>query len=536
MLNFPTWKIALIGLVCFLGVVFAAPNVIPRAALDSLPDGIPANQINLGLDLRGGSHILLELDTGAILDERLDTLQDDIRSVLRRSGVDYRGLGVTNDQVTFTVDDESQIDNTTALIRSDLDQTSFDGLTGASFRLLDLSVDGNRITVVFTDAAIENQISAALVQSIEIVRRRIDETGTREPTIQRQGDNRILVQLPGVDDPERVKNLLGQTAKLTFRMVDTQNNPSAARLSGRAPAGSILYPALDPQPGEPQDYLVQRRILVSGESLVDAQPTFDQGQPVVSFRFDNAGARRFANATSENVGRPFAIVLDEKIITAPVIREPILGGAGIISGSFTVEEAQDLALLLRAGALPAPLEVVEERTVGPGLGADSIAAGEAAAVLGLLLVLIFMVLSYGRFGLYADVALVVNLILIMGALSLLQATLTLPGIAGIVLTIGMAVDANVLVFERIREEVANGRGPVNAIDAGYKRAVSTIIDANLTTFIAAVLLFAFGSGPVKGFAVTLSIGLLTSMFTALMVTRLLVASWYKSKRPQTLPI
>ncbi|MCR9256075.1 MAG: protein translocase subunit SecD [Alphaproteobacteria bacterium] len=536
MLQFPTWKVVLIGLVCFLGAVFAAPNLVPRDVLERLPAGIPANQINLGLDLRGGSHILLEMDTQAILEDRLDTLQDDLRSQLRRAGVKYSGLGIVNNQVFVTIDDPGAVEQVVNDVRADLDSTQFDALSGSTIRLLDITVEGNRIAVAYTDEAFEAQIQAALVQSIEIVRRRIDETGTREPTIQRQGDNRILVQLPGVDDPERVKNLLGQTARLTFRMVDTQNSAVTAETTGRVPAGSVLYPALEPEPGEPRSYLVQRRIMVSGESLVDAQPTFDQGQPVVSFRFDNSGARRFATATSENVGRPFAIVLDDHVITAPVIREPILGGSGIISGRFTVEGAQDLALLLRAGALPAPLEVVEERTVGPGLGADSIAAGEAAAVLGLALVLIFMVIGYGRFGIYADIALAVNLILIVGALSLLQATLTLPGIAGIVLTIGMAVDANVLVFERIREEIANGRGPVSAIDSGYKRAVSTIIDANLTTFIAAVLLYALGSGPVKGFAVTLSIGLLTSMFTALMVTRYLVASWYKAKRPQTLPI
>jgi len=536
MLQFPTWKVVLIGLVCFLGALFAAPNLVPRDVLDRLPAGLPANQINLGLDLRGGSHILLEMDTEAILQDRLDTLQDDVRSLLRRGGVDYAGLGIVGDRVRVTINDPASVAGVVDSIDSELNDTRFDPLTGGSIRQLDIAEDGNRLTIGYTEEAFDAQIQAALVQSIEIVRRRIDETGTREPTIQRQGDNRILVQLPGVDDPERVKNLLGQTARLTFRMVDTQNSAVTARETGRVPPGSILYPALDPDPGEPTEYLVERRIMVSGESLVDAQPTFDQGQPVVSFRFDNAGARRFANATSENVGRPFAIILDDQVITAPVIREPILGGAGIISGRFTVETAQDLALLLRAGALPAPLEVVEERTVGPGLGADSIAAGEAAAVLGLVLVLIFMVVGYGRFGVYADIALVVNLTLIVGALSLLQATLTLPGIAGIVLTIGMGVDANVLVFERIREEIANGRGPVSAIDAGYRRAVSTIIDANLTTFIAAVLLYALGSGPVKGFAVTLSIGLLTSMFTALMVTRYFVARWYRTKRPGTIPI
>ncbi len=393
--------------------------------------------------------------------------------------------------------------------------------------------DDGSVRLTFTEAAVRDLQNNVLEQTREILGRRIDETGVREPTIQRQGERRILIQLPGVDDPERIKEILGKTAKMTFRFVDENAFPS-----GPIPRGSEVLPSdeVDASGNTVGQYVVRKRVMVSGENLVDAQPTFQDNQPVVSFRFDSIGARRFARATQENVGKLFAIVLDGRVISAPVIREPILGGSGIISGRFTTQEVQDLALLLRAGALPAPLSILEERTVGPGLGADSIRAGEIASVLGLILVVVFMALSYGLFGVIADVALIANLVIIVAALSGLQATLTLPGIAGIVLTIGMAVDANVLIFERIREEMRIGRGPVMAIDVGYRRAITTILDSNLTTLIAAVLLFYFGSGPVKGFAVTLSLGIMTSMFTAIMVTRLLLVTWLRRMRPQTLPI
>jgi len=380
----------------------------------------------------------------------------------------------------------------------------------------------------------QQRLNNAMQQSIEIVRRRIDETGVREPTIQRQGERRIVVQLPGINNPERMKDILGKTARLTFRLVDVGVSPQSRDI----PPGSEVLPADETGPnGEPvRRYVVRKRVMVSGENLTDASATFQQGQPVVAFSFDTVGARRFGQVTQENVNRPFAIVLDGKVISAPRIQEPILGGNGVITGNFTVQEAQDLALLLRAGALPAPLKILEERTVGPGLGHDSVRAGEFASVLALVAVVVFMGAAYGLFGVLADIALIANLILIMAALSALQATLTLPGIAGIVLTLGMAVDANVLIFERIREEAGNRRGPVSAVDAGYRRALTTIFDANITTLIAAVLLFYFGSGPVKGFAVTLAIGLVTSMFTAIMVTRLMVAGWIRRRRPQALPI
>jgi len=526
MVNFPTWKKILVAVICFLGLSFAAPNFVDEELTADLPDWIPHQQVNLGLDLRGGSHLLLEVEVQAVIDEYLETLIDSARADLRAERIRYRALGKQTDSIGVTIPKPEERDKAYNLLR-EIDSQA------------ETSIDGDRITITMTTPQMIDRRTSAVQQSIEIIRRRIDETGVREPTIQRQGDDRVIVQLPGVDDPERVKRLIGKTAKLTFQMVDLQNSVEEA-MAGRVPPGSLLLPMVEGAsgPGGGSFILVKKRVAVSGENLVDAQPGFDgrDSQPVVSFRFDTVGARKFGKVTTENVKRPFAIVLDGRVISAPVIQEPILGGSGQISGSFSVQDTQDMALLLRAGALPAPLTILEERTVGPGLGADSIAAGEIACVVGLVLVVLFMAIAYGRFGLYADIALAMNMFLILGALSLLQATLTLPGIAGIVLTIGMAVDANVLIFERIREEARAGRTPISAIDAGYGRALSTIIDANLTTLIAAILLYSFGSGPVKGFAVTLAIGIVTSMFTAIMLTRLFVVSWLRSKRPTELPI
>jgi preprotein translocase subunit SecD len=445
-------------------------------------------------------------------------MEDAIRLALRKADIGYVGLGVNAGKVVFSVRDPADTNRVRDIVRE---------LEGG----LEIAEADGQFTIGFTEQEIEERKRAVVDQSIEIVRRRIDETGTKEPTIQRQGEDRILLQLPGVDDPERIKDLLGQTAVLTFHLVDNTALPG-----GRTPPGSEVLEGEPGPDGTPQEYVVQKRVVVSGENLVDAQPSFQDGQPVVSFRFDTVGGKRFGDATSKNVGRYLAIVLDEKVISAPVIRTAILGGSGIISGSFTVQETQDLALLLRAGALPAPLHILEERTVGPGLGADSIAAGKIASIIGLVLVVIFMVAAYGRFGVMANIALVFNLALLVAVLSVLQATLTLPGIAGVVLTIGMAVDANVLIFERIREEIAAGRTPISAVDAGYRRALTTIVDSNLTTLIAAVILYAAGTGPVRGFAVTLSIGIVTSMFTAIMVTRLMVVTWLRRTRPVALAI
>src|SRR5690625_1380226 len=513
--------IAIIGII-LAGILFAAPNLLSRDFLDRLPSWLPTDQVNLGLDLRGGSHLLLEVDVEGVFQEQLSGFVDSVRVELRRARIGYTGLGLEGHSVVFQLRDQEDIERAREVLR--------DYIGDARLR----STDDGQASITLTDEAMAERRIGVVQQSIEIVRRRIDETGTREPTIQRQGEDRILIQLPGVDDPERVKDLLGQTARKSFHLVDDDVVPGVDPV----PPGSSLLPARDQGPGgQPLEYVIRNRVMVSGDNLVDAQATFQEGQPVVSFRFDSIGAQRFGDATRNNVGRLFAIVLDDEIISAPVIREPILGGRGVISGSFTTQEAQDLALLLRAGALPAELLVLEERSVGPGLGADSIAAGEFASVLGMVLVVVFMIAVYGLFGTMASAALVINLILLLAAPTALQATLTLPGIAGIVLTIGMAVDANVLVFERIREEVRNGRGPVSAIDYGYREAMSAIIDANLTTLIAALILYQFGTGPIRGFAVTLSIGLVTSMFTAIMVTRLFMVSWLRAGRPKkALPI
>jgi preprotein translocase subunit SecD len=407
------------------------------------------------------------------------------------------------------------------------------GILGSSGqRSVDITENAGLITLTPSDAALAERVRQAVDQSIQIIERRVNELGLVEPTIQREGAFRILVQVPGLQDPSRLKEILGKTAKLDFRMVDQSMTPEQATAT-HAPADSEI---LDGEGGA--KYVIEKRPLVSGGDLIDAQPGFDQrsSEPVVNFRFNSAGARKFAEATQQNVGRPFAIVLDNKVISAPVIREPILGGSGQISGNFTVQSANDLAILLRAGALPAPLAVIEERTVGPGLGQDSINAGEHAAYVGAALVVVFMLVTYGLFGLFANIAVAINVAMIFGVLSMLNATLTLPGIAGIVLTVGIAVDSNVLIYERIREEVRAGRSAINAIDAGFSRALATILDSNITTFIAAAVLFYIGTGPVRGFAVTLGIGILTSLFTAFTLTRLIVAYWVRLYRPRTVPI
>ena len=509
--------------ICALGVLFAAPNFLSAKQAESLPSWLPHKQLSLGLDLQGGSHLLLEVKVDSVLKDSLEALVDTMRTALRKARIRYGELGIDGLGANVTIKDIASIEQARQLLKSLDSELNVDLL------------DSGQIRLEMTEKSIRDRRTAAIEQSIEIVRRRIDETGVREPTIQRQGEDRILVQLPGIDDPERVKRLLGKTAKLSFHLVDERQAPSVA---GRVPPGSILVPSVDEvgSDGRPRMYMLKKRVMISGDTLADSQATFQDNQPVVSFRFDTVGGKRFGKATTENVGKLFAIVLDSKVISAPVIREPILGGSGVISGRFSVQGAQDLSLLLRAGALPAPLTILEERSVGPGLGADSIAAGKIASMVGMALVIAFMIIAYGRFGLMADIALIANIILIGAALSLLQATLTLPGIAGIVLTIGMAVDANVLVFERIREEIRAGRTPISSIDAGYSRAITTIIDANVTTLIAAILLYQFGSGPIRGFAVTLAIGIITSLFTAIMLTRLMVATWLKKSRPDTLPI
>jgi len=527
MLKIETWKLAVVGILCALGFAFAAPNMLDSETAQGLPDFLPKSQINLGLDLRGGSHLLLEVEVGVVVKERLEALVDTIRTELRKERIRYGGLGARPTGVNVTIKDVGEAQKAYDIIRK-LD-TGFEASLG----------DGGRITMDLTEQSLKARRVAAVEQSIEIVRRRIDPKGIKEPTIARQGDDRILLQVPGEEDPESLKKLLGQTAKLTFHLLDDKGSLADA-MAGRVPPGSMLSPSVDEVGalGQPRMYLLKKRVAVSGDTLVSASLGFDQNnRPAVNFRLDGVGGKKFADITRQNLGKPFAIVLDGKVISAPTIQGVIPGGSGqITSGNFTTESAKELSLLLSAGALPAPLTVLEERSVGPGLGADSVAAGKIASIIGLVLVICFMVVYYGRFGIFADVALLMNMVLIIALLSFFGATLTLPGIAGIVLTIGMAVDANVLVFERIREELETGRGVLSAVDAGYKRAFGTIMDANITTLIAAVLLFAFGSGPVQGFAVTLAIGIVSSMFTAIWVTRILIVAWLRRTRPTTLKI
>ena len=527
MLKIETWKKALVAFLCALGLAFAAPNLLDEQTAADLPDFLPKNQINLGLDLQGGSHLLLEVEVGVVVRERLEALVDTIRTELRKERIRYTGLGASATGVAVTIKDPALAERAYDLIRAM--ESGFDS------ELLD---DG-QVTMTMTEQTLKEVRIQAVEQSVEIVRRRVDPQGVKEPTITRQGEERILLQVPGEDDPEKLKSIIGQTAKLTFHLLDHQGSLADA-MAGRVPPGSMLLPSIDEfeANGRPRMYLLKKRVSVSGDTLVSASLGFDErNRPAVNFRLDAVGGKKFADITRENLGLPFAIVLDGKVISAPTIQGIIPGGSGqITSGTFTTESAKELALLLSAGALPAPLTVLEERSVGPGLGQDSVDAGRVASMLGLALVIGFMVVYYGRFGVYADVALIMNMVLIVAMLSAFGATLTLPGIAGIVLTIGMAVDANVLVFERIREELRTDRGVFSAVDAGYKRALSTIIDANITTLIAATLLFAFGSGPVQGFAVTLAIGIVSSMFTAIWVTRILVATWLHRTKPKTLEI
>ncbi len=533
MLRQPRWKIWLVILTCLAGFLALIPTLIPRDTLQAMPGWVPKRQIVLGLDLQGGAQLLLEVDVDSLFRERLETLVNETRAALRGADIGYRDLGIRGESVTLTLTDPAKQAAAVEALRKLNTPLPVSGMGMGGGNELDVTTgDNGRITLQLTSQAIEMRRSAALAQSLEVVRRRIDELGTREASVQRQGADRILVQVPGERNPENIKRLLGRTARLTFQMVDMEATPDDVR-QGRVP-GSMVVPS-DDRDG-PTEYVVKRRIDISGEDLVDSQPSFQEGMPVVSFRFDTSGARKFARVTTENVNRLFAIILDGKVISAPRIREPITQGSGVISGNFTVESANELAVLLRAGALPAPMAVVEERSVGPDLGADSIRAGTLASIIAAVLVMVFMVLYYGVFGVIANIALVVNLVLVLGIMSLLGATLTLPGIAGIVLTIGQAVDSNVLIYERVREEARSGRTPLSALDTGFDEAIRTIVDANLTSLIAALALFEFGSGPVKGFAVTLGIGIVTTMFTAVTFTRLLVAYWYIRTRPAEIPL
>lgn len=522
MLNFSKWKILSILAICLCAIIVVIPTLFPKTQNLSI---MHDKTVSLGLDLRGGSYLLLEVDFDSYFSEQINTLRSDIRAVFRGKTIEGKrigysgGINVVNKNVLLTLTDVSIADGVVELIKDISNDLTIQNANG-------------RIKIGYSDEYIKQAKRNVLEQSIEIVRRRVDETGTREPDIQMQGENRILLQVPGLDNPENLKRLLGKTAKMTFHLLDDNRPYPDNSLSPVAPSSKRLQE----DKGE-NSYVIRKKVMIEGDLLVDARPGFNQsGQPVVNIRFNNQGAKKFGDITKANVGKPFAIVLDRKILTAPVIRGAILGGTAEISGGFSTQEANDLAILLRAGSLPAPLDIVEERTVGPSLGADSIEAGKKAVILAIILVILFMLLSYGRFGIYSDIALIMNMVLVIAVISLFGATLTLPGIAGIVLTMGMAVDANVLIFERIKEESRNGKTPYAAVDNGFSSAFRTILDSNITTLIAAALLYSFGSGPVKGFAVTLSVGILCSMFSAILLTRLMVVSWLKKNKPKQLPL
>ncbi|MEH6759391.1 MAG: protein translocase subunit SecD [Parasphingorhabdus sp.] len=534
MLDFPRWKVISISLLLAFGVLMSLPSLLFGESHKYWPGFLPDETINMGLDLSGGSHILLEADPADVAETRLQTMEESVRAEMRRAKprINIGDISRKNGVLSFMVRDSTQVDAARDAL---LPLTTGAGLTGQ--RDWDIEVrDDTRFVVTPTAAGLENAVENAMDTATDVIRRRIDEMGTREPTIIRQGDNRIVVQVPGLEDPEALKDLLGQTAKLEFKLVDFAADPNAIA-EGRAPVGSQIFPYPDNPSGLP-NIAVKRLGGISGDKLTDAGQGFDQetNAPVVNITFDTEGGAKFARLTQNNVGRPFAIILDGVVLSAPNINEPILGGSAQISGNFTVEGANQLSIALRSGALPVELKVVEERTVGPDLGADSIRKGMIAAIIGTAAVLAFMIVTYGRFGVYANFALILNLFLILGIMAMFNATLTLPGIAGFILTVGSAVDANVLINERIREERRRGRRVVQAVEVGYKEASRAIFDANITNVIAGLLLFIFGSGPVRGFAVVLIIGILTSVFTAVVVTRMLVALWLRRARPQELAI
>ena len=532
MLNLPRWRVILCVAAIVFGIVFTLPNVLPAKVAAGLPGWVPHQRLNLGLDLQGGSLLLLEVDTQALKTERLANIIEDVQRTLHDDKIAYTTPVQTNGQISLRITDPTQVQTA----RDALQKLAQPLANGGGRDIGVQTAPDQHLTLSLSDQAIAADTSHAVQQSIEIIRRRVDALGTKEPSISPQGTNRIVVEAPGESDPERLKNVIGQTAKLTFQLVDDSVPPQEINAGRPIPPESVVIPSQD---GITPNYLVKRRATVSGEMLTNAQMSFNSqtGQPVVMIRFNGQGTRRWGDATSQNVGKRFAIVLDNKVLSAPVIREAILQGSCEISGNFTSETANNLAVLLNAGALPAPLKLVQQNTVGAELGADSVKAGALSGIIAIALIGTFMILAYGIvFGGFALIGLLSNMTMILGAMSLTGATLTLPGIAGLILTIAMAVDANVLIFERIRDEERAGRKPLMAIETGFSRATVSIMDANITTLIAALILFTFGAGPVKGFAWTLSIGVLTSVFAALFLTRLFVALWYRSHRQKNLPI
>ncbi|WP_170752524.1 protein translocase subunit SecD [Ruegeria lacuscaerulensis] len=553
MLQIDTWKRVLIWSVCVIGLLMALPNAFytrveqsndAKAAIElgidtpdmqaeaaQWPNWLPSSLVNLGLDLRGGAHLLAEVKVQDVYESRMDAMWPEIRDALRdeRATVGtIRRQDSAPDEIRVRISQPEGMARALEVVRGLARQVQT--LSGVGATDIEARAEGDSIVVQLSDAEKLASDDRTVRQSLEIIRRRIDEVGTREPTIQRQGADRILIQVPGIGSAGELKDIIGTTAQLTFNPVGGRTTDADATPG----IGQEVVPSIDE---EGVYYIIDSAPVVTGEELVDAQPAFDQnGRPAVSFRFNTSGARKFGDYTLENIGAPFAIVLDDEVISAPVIQSHIPGGSGIITGNFTVEESTNLAVLLRAGALPAGLDFLEERTIGPELGQDSIDAGKVATIVAFVAVLVFMALSYGLFGIFANIALILNVGLLFGLLSLIGATLTLPGIAGIVLTVGMAVDANVLIFERIREELKSARGPARAIELGYEKALSAILDANVTTFITATILFAMGSGPVRGFAITLGLGILTSVFTAIFVTRLMIVMWFERRRPKTIEV
>ncbi|WP_170349110.1 MULTISPECIES: protein translocase subunit SecD [Ruegeria] len=553
MLQINTWKRVLIWSVCVIGLLMALPNAFytrveqsndAKAAIElgidtpemqaqaaQWPSWLPSSLVNLGLDLRGGAHLLAEVKVEDVYESRMEAMWPEIRDALRdeRATVGtIRRQDSAPDEIRVRISQPEGMSRALEVVRGLARQVQT--LTGVGATDIEARADGDTIVVQLSEAEKLASDDRTVRQALEIIRRRIDEVGTREPTIQRQGADRILIQVPGIGSAGELKEIIGTTAQLTFNSVVSRGTDPDA-VPG---IGQEVVPSIDE---DGVYYIIESAPVVTGEELVDAQPSFDQnGRPAVSFRFNTSGARKFGDYTLENIGAPFAIVLDDEVISAPVIQSHIPGGSGIITGNFTVEESTNLAVLLRAGALPAGLEFLEERTIGPELGQDSIDAGKVATIVAFVAVLTFMALSYGLFGVFANIALIINVGLLFGLLSLIGATLTLPGIAGIVLTVGMAVDANVLIFERIREELKSARGPARAIELGYEKALSAILDANVTTFITAVILFAMGSGPVRGFAITLGLGILTSVFTAIFVTRLMIVMWFERRRPKMIEV
>ena len=524
MLRFSPLKAFLVLIVCLIAIIYSLPNFISEPKKEAAPYSyLPNNKVNLGLDLRGGAHLLLQVNFEYYLKEQLGNLSDSLKKDFIESGLSSSSETISdskNSKIIFTFLENNSIDKAKKLIRK-------------SDRDINIDTDGNKISLSYSDTHLVKMQQDLIKQSIEIVRRRIDETGTKEPIIQAQGSNRILLQVPGIRNPQEIKDLLGKTAKLTFHFVVDRS------VDGKFAENSLDYDTTKIQDAEGRSYLIKKDPILTGDLLVDANATFYDGLPAVAFKFNYIGAKKFAEITTNNIGRIFAIVLDGKIITAPKINSVISGGTGVISGSFDTDSANNLALLLRAGALPAPIAIIEERTVGPSLGADSIRYGTTAALYGFALVATFMFVFYGFFGIIANIALIINVAMILTLLSWLGATLTLPGIAGIVLSMGMAVDGNVLIFERMKEEVRNGNKKIIAsIDAGFSQAFRTITDSNVTTLIIAFLLYAFGSGAIRGFAVTLAIGILSSMFSSIVLTRTIIAMWIKYRKfpLQKLPI